>query len=94
MSAHLLENILLKYVSLLTIRTAWIAPLSIFLAILIAKLTATFSDTFGIKASVWEALFILLAVVSFVWLVVDIVRLCTRWKDSSMDRLPNRIKNA
>jgi len=89
-----LENILLKYLSLLTIRTAWITPFSIFLATLITKLTAKFNDTFGIKAPVWEAVFILAIIAAFIWFIVDIVLLIKGWKDSSMEKLLTKIKNA
>ena len=44
-----LENILLKHLKNLDIRNSWITPASIFLTVLIVRLTATFNDSFGIN---------------------------------------------
>jgi uncharacterized membrane protein YeiB len=76
------------------IMKAWVTPLSLFLTVLLAKLTASFSSQLGIDASVWEAFFLLLGVISFIWLITCVVCLCTRWKEASLDKLLARIKNA
>ncbi len=46
-----LENILLKHVQLLEVRKSWITPLSLFVAIMLTNLSATFGDKLGIKRS-------------------------------------------
>lgn len=88
-----LEIILLKHVDTLAIRTRWITPLSLFLTVLLAELTTTFSDKFGVKAAVWEAVFLLLGVGSCIWLLVALVVLWRRWKDSSLNSVIATIKN-
>ena len=90
----ILENILLKHLSNLMIRRSWIAPLSIFLAILLANLTATFSKKFGIEAAVWQAVFLILACASCVWLIVSVIRLKIYWKKSTLSNLLTVIKHA
>lgn len=89
-----LENILLKHLQQLGVRKSWITPLSLLVTIILANLSATFGDKFGIKGSVWEAFFLLVATVSGIWLVVSIIRIIIRWKESSLTNLIAIIKNA
>jgi hypothetical protein len=49
-------------------RKSWVAPFGIFLAIITAFVTADFRD-FGLKAAVWQAIFILCGVASLIWLL-------------------------
>lgn len=87
-----LENILLKHLSKLEIRKGWVAPLGVFVSVLLATLSATFNDKFGIIAATWEAIFLLVVAVSAVWLVVSLVRMVANWKQSSIDFLICQIK--
>ena len=89
-----LENILLKHLQRLGLRKSWITPLSLLVTIILANLSATFGDKFGIKGTVWEAFFLLIAIVSGIWLVVSIMRMITSWKKSSLTNLIAIIKNA
>lgn len=88
-----LENILLKHLQRLGLRKSWITPLSLLVTIILANLSATFGDKFGIKGSVWEAFFLLIAIVSGIWLVVSIIRIIISWKESSLTNLITIIKN-
>ncbi len=88
-----LENILLKDLHCLGSRKSWVTPLSILVTVLLAELSATFGDKFGIKGSVWEALFLLITIGSAIWFVVSIIRLCIHWKKSSLSNLMAVIKN-
>lgn len=89
-----LENILLKHLQRLGLRKSWITPLSLLVTIILANLSATFGDKFGIKGSVWEAFFLLITIVSGIWLVVLIIRIIASWKESSLTNLIAIIKNA
>ncbi len=48
-------------------KKAWIAPVSLFVAFVTTLCTTSFKDTFGLPANTWQALFVLLSIVSFVW---------------------------
>ncbi|MGA3207533.1 MAG: hypothetical protein ABSE05_06895 [Syntrophales bacterium] len=93
-TADKLENILLKHLHKLGIRRSWATPLPVFITALLASLTATFSDKFGINGSVWQAFFLLVVCVTVVWLVVALIMLCACWKTSSLEHLIGLIKNA
>lgn len=56
-------------------RRSWIAPLGIFLALLLTLLTANFKD-FYFRSSTWQAVFIIGAFISFLWLVFAIFQSC------------------
>lgn len=89
-----LENILLKHLQQLGVRKSWITPLSLLFTITLANLSASFGDKYGIKGSVWEAFFLLVAFVSGIWLLVSIIRIIINWKKSSLTNLIAIIKNA
>lgn len=53
-------------------RGSWIAPLGIFVAVVLTLLTSDFKDM-GLSAATWEAAFVLVAIISLIWLVRSIV---------------------
>lgn len=67
----------------------WIAPAGVFLSIVLTFASSTFRDNV-LSAAVWSALFLLLGIASFVWLVVTLARLRTA---ESVDDLVDRIKS-
>jgi hypothetical protein len=87
-----LENILLKHLKNLDIRNSWITPASIFLTVLIVRLTSTFNDALGIPKDVWNAFFLILMIGSAIWLIWRIVEIISCWKKSSVEYLINSIK--
>ncbi len=54
-------------------KKAWIAPVSLFVAFVTTLCTTTLKDTIGLSASTWQALFVLLSIVSFVWSIYAVV---------------------
>jgi len=88
-----LENILLKHLKNLDLRKSWITPASIFLTVLIARLTSTFNDSLGIPKDVWNAFFLILMVASGIWLIWRIIEIINCWKKSSVEYLINNIKS-
>ncbi|MEZ6952594.1 MULTISPECIES: hypothetical protein [unclassified Aeromonas] len=89
-----LENILLKYLKRMGTRRAWLAPIGLLISVVLANVSATFNEKFGVAASTWEAIFILAAIASGVWFIASIVIMITHWRESSLESLISRIKNA
>lgn len=89
----ILENILLKHLNKLEMRKSWITPLSVFITVLLARFTTTFKTSFGIDASVWEAIFFVITLSSFIWLIVVIIKIISCWEESSLENLMKIIKN-
>ena len=82
-----LENILIKNIKKMGVRKGWLAPLGILITVVLANITATFSTKFGISESTWEAIFIIAAIVSAIWLLVSIVAMFSCWKESTVEYL-------
>lgn len=70
--------------------TDWINPLAIFIALLLADLTATFNDFIGIKAPVWEAIFILLTLASGIYLLCSFANIAR--KGSTIEGVIDKLK--
>ena len=86
-----LENILLKHLHRLKYRREWVAPLSIFITLLVTILTVTFND-FGLKAEEWKSIFIICAFLTFIWLIYSIILLIKYWNSTTIDSLIDKIK--
>lgn len=88
-----LEIILLKHLEFVSIKNSWISPISVFITILLTNLTATFKKFIGIEKEVWEALFIIGLVGSFLWLVFALSIIYIHRKEANIDYVINKIKN-
>lgn len=86
-----LENILLKYLEKLNSQKAWIAPFSVFSSLFIALLTADFKDFLKISKELWQALFIISCIASFVYSLILAIKALINRKDSSLQALMNKI---
>ena len=89
-----LENILIKHIKRMGTRKGWLAPLGLFISVVLANVSATFSAKFGISANTWEAVFILAAVGSGIWLLVSLFAMWLNWKESTTDFLICKIKDS
>lgn len=87
-----LENILLKHLKNLDIRKSWVTPASIFLTVLVARLTSTFNDSLGITKDVWNAFFLILLIASSIWLIWRTIEIFSCLSKSSIDFLIKTIK--
>ena len=87
-----LENILLKSQNSLTQRSDWKTPVSLFVTTLTTILTSDFKD-FLFKKEIWNALYILLIIGSFIWLIVNIIRIIKKPKKETIESLINKIAN-
>ena len=86
-----LENILLKHLQHLKYRKEWVAPLSIFITLLITIITVTFNDLI-LKPEVWKALFIFFMIGALFWLLNSIYNLCRYWNSATIESLIDQIK--
>ncbi|MBA4320443.1 MAG: hypothetical protein C0412_18755 [Flavobacterium sp.] len=89
-----MENILLKHLKNISLMKSWLTPLSLFITLLITRLTATFNDFLQIKAPVWDALFLLSMITSTIWLLVILVNIFRCRNKATIDYLMREIKNA
>lgn len=88
-----LENILLKHLHKVGSKKAWITPISLFGTLLVTKLTSEFKNTFLFSASIWDAILIVSAVATFLWLCFSLRNVKRFWQESSLDSLMSKIKS-
>ena len=89
-----LENILLKHLKVITLLGSWITPCTLFITLLITRLTATFNKFMGIKSEVWHSLFLLGLIVTFIWLICVIVKIVRLRRTATIEYLLEIIKDA
>ena len=71
-------------------RNSWLAPVGIFVPVLVALLTAEFQHVV-FSPHTWKAVFIIVGALSFGWLLYELWR---TWHAPSMDDLIEKIKNS
>lgn len=68
-----LENILYEYVGRLKKSKEWMAALSFSITILLVLLTSDFKDKWGINKDGWQMLFIIIFIVSVIYMINTII---------------------
>lgn len=69
---------------------SWMGPFGILFAVTTSFCTAEFKAVWNIPAAAWQAMFIVLGIASFVWLVNSVIRI---FRGPSIDDLMKKIKN-
>lgn len=87
-----LENILLKHLSSVSVKGSWITPSGILLSVLLTLCTAEFKEFWGVSKESWQAVFIVLAIVSGGWLIYSLVRIYQCWGKMGLEHLLSEIK--
>lgn len=86
-----LENILIKHLAIFKKSKDWIGSLALFITVLATLLTSNFHTLWGLEPAVFQAIFLILLVVSFIYFIITLLNVI-RHKDS-IDSLINDIKN-
>jgi len=83
-----------KHVKILRDRQDWLTPASVLLATLTTLITADF-QSYIVAANIWEAIFIIISVVSFAWLIwsLNALRKSTNIDIIISELKPNSIPN-
>lgn len=82
---------LMEHLKRMEARRTWIAPVSVLVTIIAVFVTTEFKDDFVFKAATWEAIFFLLGVMNFGWLVVAVWR---AWKAPNVEDIVKMMKKA
>ncbi len=75
----------------LTARREWLTPLSLFLALVTTLAAADFHD-FILKQAVWQAVYVIAAIVTAVWSVVSGLRAWNERSRASIDAIVAALK--
>ena len=88
-----LHVILLKYEGKNKKFYSWTTPLGIFITCLIATITASFNETWGLSSDTWKAIFIIISLCSGIWLLYSGIRALRNKNDIGIEKLIEEIKN-
>ena len=70
----------------------WWTPLGLFLSFFATICTADFKDTLGLPKDFWHAIFVLLSIGSFVWLIWALYKMIKHWGQDVLDKTIEQIK--
>lgn len=87
-----LKLVLIASKEAITSQRDWWTPAGILLAIIIVFCTADFKNSLGISKDVWHAIFIILGVLCFAWLLRCLYKLIKTWGDDNLDKIIAKIK--
>ncbi|OGU65156.1 MAG: hypothetical protein A2279_09565 [Stygiobacter sp. RIFOXYA12_FULL_38_9] len=85
-----LKLILTQHLSNIEKRKEWLTPLSLLIALLIIFPTTEFKDSLSIKAATWQAFFLMISVLTIIWLIFSSIK---AMKAKSVDDLIKLIKS-
>ena len=91
-TADKIQLVLINTKEVLTSQRDWWTPFGLFVSFITTLCTADFKEAMDIKKEVWEALFILLTIVSFIWLVRSLIRFGKNWGKDDMKEIISQIK--
>jgi len=82
---------LLLHLSKIERTKEWQVPASLLIGVVLTLTTADAKDAFGISKYAWQALFLMIAVLSLIWLICTLVRL---GKKPTLEKLILSIKSS
>ena len=80
---------LMDHIARVTTKSGWIAPLSLFVTLLIVFATSKFQD-YVLPAKTWQAIFVICAVATFVWSIVAVYKALS--SKTTIDTLIKEVK--
>ena len=87
-----IELVLIKTKEILTSQRDWWTPFGLLLAFVTTFCTADFKEFAGITKDTWIALFILLTIGAFIWLIKSLIKLAKYWGKDDLKMIINQIK--
>lgn len=87
-----IELVLIKTKEILISQRDWWTPTGLSFAFVTTFCTADFKDFLGLAKESWKALFILLTIGSFIWLIISLVKLVKYWGQDDLKMIINQMK--
>jgi hypothetical protein len=87
-----IKLVLLSTKEILTSQRDWWTPFGLMISFITTMCTADFKHSFGISKEFWQAIFVLLTILSFLWFCKSIYRLIKNWGNDDLDKIIAQIK--
>lgn len=93
-NADKLRIVLMEEKKNLKAQRDWITPFTLFISLGLALLTTEFKDSLGLSKYSWEAVFVLISLGTFLWLVIEVYRFIKVGNNGNdIDKIIDRIKS-
>ena len=76
----------------LTSQRDWWTPLGLLFSFVTTLITANFKNVCGLTKDTWKAIFIILILLSLVWLIITLRKLYLNWGEYNLESIIERIK--
>jgi len=83
---------LIEYQDILTAKIKWIAPAGLVLSFLASIVAAEFKDSLGLRADIWETIFVIGLVASGIWMLIALYKLWDSRKKGDIEFLIQQIR--
>lgn len=91
-TADKIRLVLIDTKEILTAQRDWWTPFGLFVSFVTTICTADFKETLGFSKEFWHAIFVLLAVLSSLWLAKTLYKLYLNWGQDDLNKIIEQIK--
>ncbi|WP_343626580.1 hypothetical protein [Flavobacterium lindanitolerans] len=87
-----IKLVLIKTRETLKTQRDWITPVGLFISFVTTLCTSEFMDAFNQDKHFWKAIFVILAIISFIWLCHALWKMYKHWGCDDLDKIIKQIK--
>jgi hypothetical protein len=91
-TADKIRLVLISTKEILTAQRDWWTPLGLLISFVTTLCTTDFKDSFGLPKDSWKAIFIILTILSSIWLVRTVYKLVKAWGQDDLNKIIEQIK--
>jgi anaerobic C4-dicarboxylate transporter len=91
-TADKIKLVLISTKQVLTSQRDWWTPFGLLISFITTLLTSEFKETIGLSKDFWQAIFVLLSIFSFIWLIKTLIKLIKNWDKDNVDTIIEQIK--
>jgi hypothetical protein len=91
-TADKIKLVLINTKEALSSQRDWWTPSGLLISFITTLLTSEFKETVGLSKDFWQAIFVLLSLLSFIWLLKTLWRLKKNWDKDNVDTIIEQIK--
>jgi len=87
-----IKLVLISTKEILKAQRDWWTPLGLLISFITTLYTTDFKDSLGLSKDSWRAIFIILTLVSSIWLITTLFKLIKTWGQDDLNKIIEQIK--
>lgn len=91
-TADKMKLVLTSTKEILTSQRDWWTPAGLLVSFIATLCTADFKETFTLPKEFWHAIFVILTIGNFIWLIFTLVKLYKNWGKGDIDKIIESIQ--